>query len=177
MTVAAQHRQQLFTRLKSCSLDSNHNYHLVMKEALSWVNTPWKPTGIAKTVGIDCVKFLAVCGAKYGLQVDLPIFYVQNPDKDYIKNYLNSLGKCIAFKEYGKDYGTGFNDEILKPGNYIPGTVLAFRFRGISHHVAIVAEPDKIIHASLMRKKVVLETPDKQEASRVTHCYDFGFRR
>lgn len=170
----ADQRALLKTKLTSCSLDSDKNYQLVMDEAHSWLGTPWKPTGIVKGEAIDCIKFLAVCSAKYGLEVDIPRVYLQQPVVDEVLPYLHEIGTCLESSIYGQPFP---ENSILTEGNFIPGTVLLFRFRGISHHLGIVVTPWEVIHASLYRKKVIRERLSSRELDRITHCFDLGFRQ
>ncbi len=134
---------------------------IALTEARSWLGTPWKHAARIKGVGCDCINYIAAIGETVDILVPVPKMYQRSPERDYILPELRSR----------------FIEEELTPsGTWIPGRLLVFQYSGIAHHVGLVTEPDKIIHASLLAKKVIEERLSKRELIRAKWCFDLGLR-
>ena len=105
----------------------------VVKEAQSWIGTPFHHAARVKGAGIDCLMLLAEVYERAGAAPHIePPFYV--PDWHMHRDaerYLEGL--------------VGYAGEI--PGPPLPGDIALFRFGRIFSHGAIVTEWPRLIHA------------------------------
>ncbi len=127
--------------------------NILLNEARSWIDTPWRHNYRQKSVGVDCINFIAACAECLNIEFELPLFYTPNPTTDILRLEL---------------------DRKLKPLytlDFTVGNIVAFNYLGIIHHVAIASSHDTIIHASRSRKKVVEERISKTQRLRIIECY------
>jgi cell wall-associated NlpC family hydrolase len=126
---------------------------LLLEEARSWIGTPWRHNYRQKTIGVDCINFIAACAERLDIDFELPLFYSPSPTTDILRSELEQKLRPL----YTLDFTIG--------------NVVAFNYLGIVHHVAIASSSDTIIHASRTRKKVVEERISKSQKLRIIECY------
>ena len=95
----------------------------LIKEAHTWIGTPWKHNQKAKGHGVDCVNFLYEIASASGIELPpMPKRYKRNVVGDSISSYLAQTFRLISFTEIQK------------------GDILVFQWGGVGHHVGIVAD-------------------------------------
>lgn len=116
----------------------------VVKEARSWIGTPFHWQASQRGVGADC--------------------------KGFIWGVARELGRPEADSLYARiaDYGPRFDGALLKEGiaatfdevkgEWRPGDILLCRFNGQPGHLAIYSGGDRAIHAQIASKAWVKET-------------------
>lgn len=132
--------------------------NILLTEARSWLGTPWKHNHCVKGEGVDCVNFIAACGQSLGLFLELPKCYERSPSYDVLGQQLSKHMRKL--------------NNIDLP---IIGTIVAFQYRGIVHHVAIATSETTIIHACYLSKKVVEQQLTKHQKARIVGFY--GLKR
>jgi cell wall-associated NlpC family hydrolase len=109
----------------------------IVREAWTWVRTPYHPSARIKGVGVDCAQLLYMVFNSFGLIPDMPPeakssrWFVSNKDQSYLTTIL-TLAKEITESEVG------------------PGDIVLFRQPNyqVFHHAGIVVDwPHSIIHA------------------------------
>jgi cell wall-associated NlpC family hydrolase len=128
-------------------------FNILLTEARSWLDTPWRHNHRVKGEGVDCVNFLSACAESLGIEIVLPSFYESTPLEDKLKPYLDKYLTLLPTKEL------------------CIGNIVAFNYRGITHHVAIATSPNTIVHACRQKKKVVEEKLTRQQIGRISGVY------
>ncbi len=109
----------------------------IVAEGLSWLDTPYHPTGRIKGVGTDCAQLIYCVYHAFGLIPDLPAesrsarWFIANKDAKYLDTVLQ------------------YAHEIEEP-DVLPGDLILYRQPSfpVDHHGAIVITwPQTIIHA------------------------------
>jgi len=110
----------------------------VVKEAVSWIGTPFHHAARVKGAGVDCLMLLAEVYERAGIVPHLePPFYV--PDWHLHRDaerYLEGLASH-AHEIAGPPRGTG----------PLPGDIALFRFGRTFSHGAIVTSWPRLVHA------------------------------
>jgi cell wall-associated NlpC family hydrolase len=113
----------------------------VVREALSWVGTPYHPRARLKGVGVDCGLFIAAVFEESGQirSVDVPSYvgdeHMHSPDEAYLRIVL-AHAKEIKF------------------GKQRPGDVCLWKFGQRLSHGAIVTEWPRVVHATRLERRV-----------------------
>lgn len=120
--------------------------NLYLKQARSYINTPFKHQGRSKN-GLDCIGIIVVPLKDIG--------FLDYDSKNYRKYGLG--GEIIGVL-------SKYCYEVDKPFNYKPGDILLFS-KGASQHLALYTDKSTIIHAHNFVGKVVEHslTPDWEE--------------
>ncbi len=113
----------------------------VVKEAESFLNTPWHHEARIKGAGIDCGMFLLEVGEAVGA-----IPHIQ-PDH-YPPDFM-----CHRNETWFLDLIMQYCDEVFEPP-YLPGDIVMFKHGRIFSHSGFVIDWPKIIHASAPDKCV-----------------------
>ena len=110
----------------------------IVKEALSWIGTPWHHHQGVKGAGVDCVQFALRVGQEVGLV-----------DRDFkIDNY-----EPLARGKFLVRHLERLCDRVEK---FKPGSIILMRHGALDTHVGIVLFPcTSFIHASARHKEVV----------------------
>jgi NlpC/P60 family putative phage cell wall peptidase len=110
----------------------------VVREAVSWIGTPFHHAARVKGAGVDCLMLLAEVYERAGVIPHIePPFYV--PDWHLHRDaerYLEGLA-CHAREISGPPQGTG----------PLPGDIALFRFGRTFSHGAIVTHWPRLVHA------------------------------
>lgn len=110
----------------------------LVKQARTWLNTPWRHQRAEKHRGVDCINFLWQVAYDSGLVLpQIPERYSRMAMKDEIKIYLDK------------------NLTPVQKTDIQTGRVLLFHFAGFNTHVGIATSNSRFIHASQAHKKVV----------------------
>lgn len=110
----------------------------IVKEALTWVGTPWHHHQCVKGAGVDCVQFLYGVGKAVGF-ID-PNFTIPNYEPLARGSFLvRHLNRWLV------------TTDILSPG-----AILLIASGGLDTHVGIVVGDKDFIHACARRKKVIV---------------------
>ena len=106
----------------------------IVKEALSWLGTPYRNHARVKGAGIDCGQLLlAVYGSLGVLPKDFDVGYY--PEQWHLhRDEEKYLGTVLAFGR-----------EIIGPP--LPGDAVMFKFGRVFSHGGIVIEWPNIVHA------------------------------
>jgi cell wall-associated NlpC family hydrolase len=127
--------------------------NILLKEARSWIDTPWVHNHRVKGQGVDCINFIAACAETVGIYLPIPVFYEKNPEQDYLMEAM------------------GFYLRPLQQKTPTIGNIVAFNYCGIIHHVAIASGENTIIHASAQHHRVLEQEITKQQERRIVDCY------
>jgi cell wall-associated NlpC family hydrolase len=112
----------------------------VIKEACTWIGTPFHPESRLKGVGIDCGTFLLEVFERVGM---LPHTELEHRAHDW---HVHSTD-AIYLREILK-----YAHRVESP---LPGDIALFQYGKQAAHGAIVIEwPTIVIHASLIEKRV-----------------------
>ena len=129
----------------------------VIKEARSWIRTPWRHQGRIKGVASDCIG--VVIGTAKALGLTEPDFdirdYARFPDGKLLRKYLGELMDPVSLSQ--------------KQG----GDVLLIRPSRIDQHIAILTFENSIIHAIDMERGVREHILDRVWAKLVVGAYKF----
>jgi hypothetical protein len=125
----------------------------LLREARSWIDTPWIHNHQKKGEGVDCVNFISACATSLDLDFTIPTYYAKNPTHDMLK---------LALDTYLLD---------LHTTSFFVGNIIAFNYCGITHHIALATSDKTIIHASARDRKVVEREITKQQLARIITCY------
>ena len=100
----------------------------LVKNAESWLGTPWMHNQQLKGIGVDCIRFLEAVAIESGLDIEpLPKHYCRTPTGNAFKDYL---------------------DRNFTPTDRVKtGTILLFQVKGICTHVGIAVNENTFIHA------------------------------
>lgn len=129
----------------------------IIKEARSWLDTPYQHQCRVKGVGVDCAMFIAEVGNNLGL-LD-PSKLVPNYSKQW---HLHN--KQEKLKQILLDYG--FIEIPLSESK--TGDVLGFKYGRVMSHLAIKSYKDKIIQASVETGKVTESTYEDMKSHLIT---------
>jgi cell wall-associated NlpC family hydrolase len=105
---------------------------LVVKEALSWLNTPYHPLAREKGLGVDCVMLLAEVYERAGLIPHLePGFYSVQQGLHSVEEVLESVVLAHGCP-------------VAEP---LPGDAVLFRYGRSYSHAGIMITPTRFVHA------------------------------
>ncbi len=127
----------------------------IVTEARRWLGTPFKHQGRIIGEGVDCVGVLIAIAYRfdYAGGYEDPCDYPAQPHTDYMERMLN---------------------HYLEPVRRVdrqPADILTFAFKRNLQHVAILVEPDRILHAWNRGKNAIVDE------SRLTGKYIDAMRR
>lgn len=132
----------------------------IVKEARTWLETPWNHQQNEKGNQVDCVNFLysvaTSCGVNCG---NMPLEYER-------------LSNGILLIEYLDEY---FEEKPLD--KLLEGDILVFKFWDKPHHVGLcvnILGEKGLIHASEEYGKVTEHILDKIWIDRIAKIYDIG---
>jgi cell wall-associated NlpC family hydrolase len=125
----------------------------IVKEALSWSNTPWHHHQGVKGVGTDCVQFVLGVGKSVGF---VPVDYK-------IENYEPLARGSFLVRQ--------LEQWLVRVEKYKKGSVLLMNCGGLDTHVGIVVDPVNFVHASARHKAVVM-SPISRYKSMIKWIYD-----
>lgn len=114
---------------------------VIIDEAMTWLGTPWHHAARVKGVGVDCVNFLIAVYSTAGL---IEPFTLAPYPRDW-----NLHREKPLFVEGLLKYA----DPITDP---LPGDVAMFNFGRHAAHGAIVMSNDRVVHAYLDNRQVVI---------------------
>ena len=108
----------------------------VIKEAQSWIGTPYRHQASLKGVGTDCLGLVrGVWRALYGAEPEpLPPYPPASADVERGEHLAEAAARHLAW---------------VAPGAIAPGDLMLFRWRHHlpARHAAIVVAPERMIHA------------------------------
>lgn len=115
----------------------------VVREALSWLGTPWVHHARAKGAGVDCGQLLAAVYERAGV-----VGYVPTPDypQDWALHRSEPLFLNIV---------EGYAAPVA--GDPQPGDIALFQFGRCLSHAGIVLAWPRIVHAYLNAHRVVID--------------------
>ena len=134
----------------------------IVKEALSWENTPYHHKACVKGVGVDCA-MLVLGIAKNTNLVDKSKPAPEYSTQWHLHNREEKLLGVLA------DFGC----EEINTKNMQPGDIVTFQFGRVTSHSGIVLENNQMIHAHQEVGKVVINDISGDWLKRLTHCYKF----
>lgn len=115
----------------------------VVKEALSWLDTPYRHQGRLKGVAVDCAGLVVGVAQALGLPATDMTGYARRPD--------GSL----------RDFVHG-QTEIVAPGAQQGGDIVIFHWQNDPVHLAILTTPGSIVHAFAINRKVCAHAIDEK---------------
>lgn len=127
----------------------------IIKEARSWIGTPFKHQGRLKGLAVDCAGL--VIGVAHALQLSQFDYtaYSHQPDGITLKRLLNQELKPI----------------FLAAAQ--PGDVLLMRFDAQPQHLAILIQEESIIHAYAQVRRCCEHRLDEVWRSRIVSAYAY----
>jgi cell wall-associated NlpC family hydrolase len=131
---------------------------LIVKEALSWVGTPYRHQAMVKGTGVDCAMILLAIFTSVGLLdgVELPEYSSQWHLHRNEEKYLQTITK------------------YLKPTNDPkPGDVGLFKFGRTVSHSAILIDYPKVVHAYVGRGVILDEMDGGKLGGRLHGFYSY----
>jgi len=111
---------------------STNTRHLVIDEALSWLDTPWKNQQQIKGTGVDCINLLLACAQVAGMTLNLPP-EVKSKTYERIPRY-SQVKLCIESNFRATD-------------QLNMGDILLFSIHGDYNHVGLYYQDDEFIHS------------------------------
>lgn len=105
---------------------------LVVREALSWVGTPYRQQGDKKNIAVDCCMLLTRCYVDAGILEEFdprpypPEWYLHQSDERYLE-WVESVAKETTDPQIGD--------------------IILFRFGKCFSHSGIISRPGYIVHA------------------------------
>lgn len=129
----------------------------IVKEARSWIGTPYQHQAKLKGIGVDCAMLIAQIGQNIGL-LD-PSKLVPNYSKQWHIHNRDEKLKDILL-----DYGF-IEIPISKAKS---GDVLGFKYGRVMSHLAIRTPRENIIQASIETGKVTESTYDDMKSHLIT---------
>ena len=132
----------------------------IVREARSWIGTPWKHQGCLKGRSCDCVGLVKGVALELGLPVGLV-------DAERYRGYsrLPNPGTMLE----GLDAHLG----RVRPEAAGPGDVLLFVIDGNPQHLAILSECGSIVHAYTQARGVVEQAIPPGWRRRVIRAYRY----
>lgn len=135
----------------------------IIKEAREWLGTRWTHQGFSKRWGCDCVGFIRgvgdLCGALHPGEckdlVDLYTGYSREPNPRIMRTALKVFLIHIPREEA------------------VPGDILWFRIGKFPRHLGIITEPNIVIHADTISKKVIEHGIVKSRVSSIVAAFKF----
>lgn len=140
----------------------------IVKEARTWLGTPFHHQARTKQVGCDCIGLVASVAKSCGLKAKDGSYLRHHDCTDYTKlpvdyHLKNELAKLLHEKS---------TDEIAQ------GNVLLFAFDAYPQHVGIVSQVTQnkmsMIHAYEKMGKVIEHPLDQFWQKKITHCFAFS---
>jgi NlpC/P60 family putative phage cell wall peptidase len=127
----------------------------IIKEARSWIDTPFTHQGRAKTKGCDCAGVVIAVGIDiFGIPFK-EVAYGIEPNRERMQETLNT-------------YLTPIEVEDAQPGD-----VLWIKIKGQPQHLAILTERGTIIHSYAGVGRVVEHSFDNKWKRRVYRAYRY----
>ncbi len=99
----------------------------IIKEARTWVGTPYKHQGRIKGLGVDCVGLAIGVAESLGVQV----------------GHIPGYGRIPS----GNRLRAGLDLHCSRVDQLAPGCIILMRFKKEPQHLAIYTDQDTIIHA------------------------------
>jgi cell wall-associated NlpC family hydrolase len=119
----------------------NEQRQQVVKEALTWLGTPWRHGACVKGAGVDCAHLLIACYQGIFGKIDIETY-----NQDWAMH--RSEEKFLSYIErYGK--------KVERKG--LPGDVALFKYGRCLSHSAIVIDWPTILHAHLFARCVLMD--------------------
>jgi len=132
----------------------------VVKEALSWVDTPFVHQARVKHVGVDCAGLLECVG------VELKSDGYQ--DYEFFTNYPKDPTGLL--EKHLDKHCQRVSNGVLKPGRLI---LFSFSRNRKGQHLAIHVGNNKMVHAYSPAKHVQISTVTNAWKHRIVGVYDF----
>jgi NlpC/P60 family putative phage cell wall peptidase len=131
---------------------------MIVKEALTWVGTPYHNQARIKGVGVDCANLIAGIAEKCGYKpVLLEPYSIQ-------WHLHNSEEKMIdILKSYG----------CIETLDVSPGTLITFQFGQVSGHIGIMVSATTFVHADVRVGKVTEVTLGGAWQRRLSGAFKF----
>lgn len=116
----------------------------VLREALSWLGTPWVHNARVKGAGVDCGQFIAAVYQRAGV-----VDYVPTPEypQDWALHRAEPIFQRLV-EAYAKPVGS---DDPQ------PADIALFLYGRCLSHAAIVVAWPKVIHSFLNARRVVVD--------------------
>jgi cell wall-associated NlpC family hydrolase len=120
----------------------------VVREALTWIGTPFHDRATVKGHGVDCAMLLRAVFRETGLvpEFEMPEYSPQH----HLHSRVPLLEQTLQ----------RFAHRVDRP---LPGDVVVYKFGHVHHHAAIVVEWPQIVHAYKSAGSVVLGDGDQGE--------------
>ena len=125
----------------------------VVMTAREYLGTPFVHQGRSKS-GVDCVGLLICTVRDLGLTTPAEIPYSRRPDGDLVKRLRQHLRRGD-----------------LCPYELTPGMVVSIRLPIYPCHVAVVTEPNRIIHALASTGRVIEQSLNDAWYDRIVESY------
>lgn len=136
----------------------------IIKEAFTWLETPYHHLARVKHIGVDCAQLVAGVAENVfperkpiNIEVYSPEWHMHNREEKMC-NIMESLG-CIS-KQVDERF---------------PGDILTFKFGRVNSHVGILVNESQFIHARLDIGRVVLNQLSGDWLERLGRVYSFPF--
>jgi cell wall-associated NlpC family hydrolase len=123
----------------------NEKIEIMVREAETWLDTPWVHMQAAKGHGVDCVQFIISLAKTAGI---LPSAY---KTVKYSRDWYFHAEESLILEGI-----LGYCDK-MPDGDIQAGDIVLMRFKRVVSHAALYVGDGKIIH-SVIRKGVVKET-------------------
>ncbi|MEX0345038.1 MAG: NlpC/P60 family protein [Rhizobiaceae bacterium] len=117
-------------------VDQNEVRSAVVREAESWIGTPYRHQGSKKGVACDCLGLVrGIWRAIYGCEPESPGAYAPDWAEAGSRDRLLEAADRLLIRQ--------------RPDNALPGDLLLFRWRPgmVCKHAGIVVKDDRFIHA------------------------------
>lgn len=127
----------------------------ILREAATWIGTPFHHRGLVKGVGVDCGHFII------GVHSAVGLYPKWTPD-DYPPDWHLHRGEEMFISYLERNY-----DRVDEPQ---PGDVVMFKFGRCASHGAIVVKWPKVVH-SYIRTGVVYANAKEGELRGRVHSF------
>jgi NlpC/P60 family putative phage cell wall peptidase len=134
----------------------------IVKEALTWLNTPYHHQAGVKGAGVDCAMYVLCVGRNINI-VDPNIKAPKYSTQWHLHNKEELLLQTLEY----------FGCVEINISDMQPGDIVTFKFGRTTSHLGIVLENNQMIHAHQEAGKVVINDITGDWLNRLTHCYKF----
>lgn len=132
----------------------------VVKEALSWLDTPYHHQAACKGVGVDCAYLVGAVSESLGLIKKFKV------DPYSIEWHWHSRHEKML--EIIESFGALPKDGLPKAGD-----ILAFQYGRVCSHLGIMISDSEFIHAHIKAGRVVVNSLDGEFLQRLRRVYSF----
>lgn len=142
---------------------------LLIAVARSWIGTPFDKGQAVRGVGVDCVRLAAEIYLRLGVisEFDPPPYHLDGGnhlDRSQVLEYLQAHGDFHPVPGW-------WSQRPAEQWDVLPGDLLVMKIGRVEHHVGVVIDPPRFVHALASHGVIESTFMDPTYRSRVTAVY------